>query len=134
MMIVLLANAEMSDLSGSTWRLILLCLAVLTVVSLLMLAPIVLARRRRHRWVEAITLGSVMWGISTAGTIVGTAFAQFKWAQDRLLLIETGYYAPDNTTDAPAWPWGIWIILALGYCALVVCATIRKRVVTPPRD
>ena len=122
-----LANAQTPDLSGSTWRILLLSIAVIAVVTGLALVPMVLARRRAHRWTEALTLGTVAWGLLTAGSIVWIAFAQFNWSQEQMRLIKTGYYDSRNTADAPVWPWALWAVLAVTYGVIVVLSAIRKR-------
>jgi hypothetical protein len=119
-MIHLLASAERTDLSGSDWIIILLMLGIIAAAAVATLVPIGIARHRRLRLAGLIAVGAMLWGLAAAGSAIQTAIAEFNWSRERLRLIQTGYYDPNDTSGAPARPRVLWAALSGVYVALLV--------------
>ena len=131
-MTCVLASAEQTGFSDSGWFVILIGLGVFGAAAVLTVIPIVLARRRRSRRAEAITVAAVFWGLVAAASILHFWLAELRWSNEYLLLVKTGYYDPANTSGAPAWPWPLWGVLAAAYGVLVILALSRSRRPAPP--
>lgn len=129
-----LASAEVTDLSGSGWWIVLIDLGVIAAVAVLALVPMVVARTRFHPRTEGIIAGAFLWGLVTAGSMTYTAITQYQWLRERSLLIKTGYYEPQNDPGAPAWPWGLWVMGLVGYGVLVGYSLSSKKSAGPPPE
>jgi hypothetical protein len=130
-MIPLIANAEQTDLSGSQWLVILICVGVIVVVAALTFVPIAVARSRLYRQADAVTVAALFWGFLTAASVIRFWLARLRWSDELTLRINTGYYDPNNASDAPLWPWLQWGILAVAYGVMVVFTLSRKRPLPP---
>jgi hypothetical protein len=128
----LLASAERTDLSGSGWSIILMGLAVLVGVTVLTAIPIALARRRGLRRAEGITVGMIFWGVVSAGSVIWACLARMQWAKNYQTNLMTGYADPRDLSNQPAWPWGLWAVLAVVFCAILAgCLAGRP---SPPTE
>ena len=122
----LLASAEPTDLSGSQMLVVLIILLVIAVVGAMTATPIAIARRRFHRQAEAVTVAALVWGLLAAGSALYFWLAKLNWSKEYRDLIMTGYYDPQNTGDAPTWPWRLWVPLAAAFVALIVYSLSQK--------
>jgi hypothetical protein len=113
------AYAEPTDLSGSSWLLMMICGAILVGALGLVLVPITLAYYGRLRKTDAITAGAVVWGLAVAWNAMTFAIAEFSWKREWLLRVQTGYFDPRDTKGAPVWSWPIWGSLMVVYALLV---------------
>jgi len=125
-MTCLLAYAETTDTSNSGVIVGLVGLLVIGVVAALTLIPIASARYRRLRHRGAIPTLALLWGLISAGSIIYIIAAEFRWHKEWLVLVQSGYYDPRNTSGAPAWPWPLWIVLALAYAGLLTFCLVGK--------
>jgi hypothetical protein len=114
-----LAYAEPTDLSDSNWQVMLVILAAIAAVVVLVLVPIGVARRRGSRWAGGIVVASLLWGVLTAASVACMVLMQYQRERDRNLDLRTGYAPAPSPTGAPSWPWGLWLILAAVYGALL---------------
>jgi len=129
----LLASAERTNLSSSQWLVILTGLAVLAGVTVLTAVPIGLARRRWGGRGEGVTVAAVFWGVLSAGSVLWYCLAKLQWSEQYQALILSGYYDPRDLSGEPAWPWPLWTLLAVLYCALIAWSLRWKRAPrTPP--
>jgi len=71
--------------------------------------------------------GAILWGMVMAGSALWMVNAQFKWAHERGILLQSGYYDPQNNSGAPAWPWWLWGVLAVAYGVLVGLSLRKKK-------
>lgn len=131
-MTCVLANAEATDLSASGWTVIVIGLLVAGGVAILALLPMASARHGRHQHTGAIQALTLLWALLAGGSVLYIAAAELRWRKEWLVLVQSGYYDPQNTSGAPAWPWLFWIFLAAAYVALF--AFSRGRKCPPPRD
>jgi hypothetical protein len=127
MMASVFAYAQMNDSSGSDLVLILVCAVALGVLCILGAIPIWIARSRRLRYVDFLTVGTVLWGLLSATTVVSLCIAQLNWSKERSVRLESGYAGSDLDQGAPAWPWGLWTMLAATYGVLVLISIVRKK-------
>jgi flagellar basal body-associated protein FliL len=126
-MLFLLATAEAADTSNSGILIVLLSVGVTILAAGFALVPMLLARAGRHPQAEVIAAVAILWALLAAGSVVTTSMAQMKWDKERLMRIESGYYDPQDNTDAPAKPWGAWAGLGAGYAVLLVWSVAMKR-------
>lgn len=107
-------------------KIILICVGILLAVSAVAFIPVAITWSRRHRQGEAITGLSVVWGLLAAGSLCYATTQQINWGQERTKRIMSGYYDPNDNSDAPKLPWVLWGGLALGYGALVAWGLSQK--------
>jgi hypothetical protein len=123
---IFVASAVRTDLSGSQWFIILTGVAILAVVAVLTAIPIGLARRRSAGRSEGVTVAAVFWGVASAGSVLWYYLAKLRWADEYQRLVESGYYDPRDLSGQPAWPWPLWLLLAVVFCALLAWSFRRK--------
>jgi hypothetical protein len=54
-----------------------------------------------------------------------------KWSNEQMIRIQSGYYDPTDTSDAPTLPWQTWAVLAIAYGGLVIWPFSQKRDAPP---
>jgi hypothetical protein len=113
-----LATAASDNPGNITMGLLLFWLASLAMIVALVFLPMRFARA--SRWREIINVGALLWGALAAWSAIGFSHTYAAWSQERLLLIQTGYYDPAGSSGAPLWPWAWWIVLASFY--VLICA------------
>jgi hypothetical protein len=112
------AYAAAPDDSGLGF--IVICLALIGVVCGLALVPLAVAQRRSHKRAINMRIAIIVWAALTCGTLIYVTNAHLQWSKEYLTLIESGYWDPQDTSPAPRQPWGLWILLAVGYGGLLV--------------
>lgn len=112
---------------GDGMLLVLTYLGIVAAVGVLVFVPFRLAKGRRHRRIELVAAAAVLWGAAAAGLFIYSTGEQFKWADERSILIDSGYYDPQSIADAPPWPWNATIVLAAAYVAIVCGALLGGR-------
>jgi H+/Cl- antiporter ClcA len=101
----------------------------------LALIPIGLARYRRHRQADTITVATLVWGVAAAANIIHFWLAELAWSKEYNQEIMTGYVDPKvAAAAAPAWPWAWWAILAAAYVTLMIFALLWKKPPDPPGE
>jgi hypothetical protein len=123
----MLAYAESTDATNSNMMIVLISAGVVIAVSVLAIIPIRLAWSRRHKQSDAIFAMTVLWALLTAGTVVAMSMTQFKWSNERLLRIQSGYYDPLDNSDAPKWPVRSGAALAVAYATLIIWPLAQRR-------
>jgi hypothetical protein len=127
MMLPFLASGGRDDLAGPSIALVLKCVLVLGLAACLSAIPAFLARRRGLPWAEAILAGAVLWGLLAALFAGNFLVAEFRRAQEHLILLMRGYDDPAATEGGPRQPWGCWAALGGVYVVLVAVALLGKR-------
>jgi len=125
-----LASAEGTDLSGSDWLIPLIAIGVIVFTGALAFIPIAISRYRLLDQVRGIIAATILWGIVVAGSVIWIASAGLKWSKERRLLVNTGYYDPQDNSSAPAWPWRLWLALVVVYCGLVLWSLAQTKSAT----
>lgn len=126
-MMLLLANAEPTDLSESQLPVILACLLVIVVAAAMTVIPIAIATRRSHRRMDVVIAAALAWGLAAAASVIYFWLAEIQWSQEYQRMIKTGYFDPQDTSGAPAYPWQQWIVLAAVFVGLIAYTMFRKR-------
>jgi hypothetical protein len=54
-----------------------------------------------------------------------------KWSNEQMIRIQSGYYDPADTSDAPTLPWRTWAVLTIAYGGLVIWPFSQKREAPP---
>jgi uncharacterized membrane protein len=121
-----LAYAEPASSSSDNLEIVMISLGVIAISCVLAFVPLALCWARHHRQTETVMAAAVLWGVVTAGSIIFAISAQMKWSHERLLRIESGYYDPQDQSDAPAKPFTIWGALAIAYGGLIAWAASQK--------
>ena len=123
----LLAYAESGDPNAMNLVIILGGIGIVAATAILAFALIFTARARGHRHAEFILVAAVFWGLITVGSLMYAGEAQLNWSKEYTLRLETGYLDPQDTSDAPRLPWGIWTGLGVAYGAMMAWALWQKR-------
>jgi hypothetical protein len=121
-----LAYAESTDPTVSNLSTVLACAAIVLVAGVFALVPILIAWSRRHRHSQAIFAVAMLWGMLVSISGGSTVLARMKYSHEHLLQIQSGYYDPQDTSDAPKLPWLTWAGLAIAYGTLVAWPLMRK--------
>jgi hypothetical protein len=121
-----LAYAESTDPTVSNLSTVLACAAIVLVAGMFALVPILIAWSRRHRHSQAIFAVAMLWGMLVSISGGSTVLARMKYSHEHLLQIQSGYYDPQDTSDAPKLPWLTWAGLAIAYGTLVAWPLMRK--------
>ena len=115
-----LAYADVHPSELSTLRVVMYCAMWMGLFAVLAAVPIMTARRRGHRHAEAIMALALVCALVAGGSACMTVSALDKWAREDELLLDTGYYSPqEQHHERPAMPWGLWIGVGVAYCAIV---------------
>jgi hypothetical protein len=118
--------ADRGESSEANLRFVMVCLGVIVAVGALAVVPMVLARRRGHRREEKVTGLTVLWALVLGGSILVSETARVKWAREQTIRIQSGYYDPQDVSDAPRYPWELWAALGVAYGGLVAWAGMAK--------
>ncbi|MGD0462406.1 MAG: hypothetical protein ABSB74_07945 [Tepidisphaeraceae bacterium] len=121
-----LAFAESGDPNATNLPIILGGLFILAVIALLAFALIFISRARGHRQTELITVATIFWALAAAGSLLYAGESQMDWSHQYALRLETGYLDPQDTSDAPRLPWGIWSGLGVAYGAMLLWSFSQK--------
>jgi ABC-type transport system involved in multi-copper enzyme maturation permease subunit len=132
-MTAVLAYADNSDSTLSNLQTVVYAVFIVLATVVVALIPIFISRARRHRKSESILVAVFFWACITAGSAIYTQQSQMNWSRKYLTRVESGYYDPNNTTDAPKLPWLLWSSLAAAYAGILSWSVFGKRLTSPPR-
>jgi hypothetical protein len=122
-----LAYADAGDPNATSLPFVLIGLGIFAAIALLAFALIFIVRVRGHRKTELITVAAVFWALIAAGSLLYGGETQMDWSKQYAMRLETGYLDPQDTSDAPQLPWGIWSGLGVAYGALLFWSLSQKR-------
>ena len=114
-----LARADSADSTVSNLNTVLICGGIALGVLIVAIVPVMLAWSRRHRHSNGLAAVAVLWGLIALVSFSTTAMDEMKYSREHLMSIESGYYDPNDTSDAPALPMALWALLAVAYAALM---------------
>ena len=118
-MCIPLGYVEPADTTNSSFHLIFIWLGIIAGAAILAFVPLAIAATRRHRQLSLILTAAVVWGCVSAGISMYAVMQQSNWSREQMLRVDTGYYDPLNTADAPKLPWVAWSVLGAGYIGLI---------------
>lgn len=118
-LLTLLANADASDPTVTNLTTVLICAGIAVAVLIVAAAPILVTWSRRHRHAEGLTAVAILWGLIAAVSVSVSVFDQMKYKREHLMNIESGYYDPNDTSDAPTLPLITWTLLGMAYVVLL---------------
>ncbi len=112
-----LAYADTTDPTQTNFLILLLCILLIGCVCGMAFLVLLLARSRRHRRVEYLTVLTIFWAFLTAASLAYSAVTRLDWSQENALRLETGYGNPDD--NPPQLPWKTWVALAAAWGGLI---------------
>ena len=115
----LLAYADSGDPTLNNLQTVVGAVFIVLATLVLATAVIFISRSRRHRQSESIMVAAFFWACITAGSLIYAGQAQLKWSKEYLVRVESGYYDPNNTADAPKLPWTLWGGLGAAYVGMI---------------
>jgi hypothetical protein len=122
-----LAYAQGGDNSDLNLRIVLVSIGVIAGIAVLGLIPVCIAWSRRHRRGDLILAAAVVWGVLTGAVVLRWAVTEIQWSREWLMCIKSGYYDPNDQSDAPQRPWQRWTGLGLGYGGLIIWSLGGKK-------
>jgi hypothetical protein len=122
-----LARANAVDSTVSNLSAVLVCAGIALAVGVVTMAPVMIAWSRRHRHTRGLAALAVLWGVLAAISVSAAALDRMKYSRDHLTAIESGYYDPNDTSDAPSLPVPAWTALGIGYAALLAWPLISGK-------
>jgi glucan phosphoethanolaminetransferase (alkaline phosphatase superfamily) len=122
-----LAYAESVDPTNSNLSTVLTCAVVVLVMGVVALVPVMMAWSRRHRRSDAIMAVAILWGLLASVIVASAVLAKMKFSHEHLLLIQSGYYDPNDVTDVPKLPWLALSGLTVGYVLLLIWPLVKPR-------
>lgn len=114
-----LAYAEVRDSNDMSLMMVLGAALILGATAAAAFILIHIARRRRHRRTDLLGAAVFFWGLLTAGSLLYAQQSQMSWSKEYTVRLESGYFDPHDTTDAPKLPWAIWTGLGVAYGAML---------------
>lgn len=127
-----LARAESVDSTVSNLTTVLACGGIAIGVLVVAIVPVMIGWSRRHRHGEALAAMAILWGLIAAVTICKATLDQMNYSRQHLTDIESGYWPPNDTSDAPPFPLKVSAVLAVGYLVLLAWPFLRGRQSAPP--
>ena len=121
-----LAYAQVRDSSDMSLIMILAAAVILAATAAAAYVLIHIARRRRHPRTDLLGAAAFFWALLTAGSLLYAEQSQMNWSKEYTVRLESGYFDPTDTTDAPKLPWKIWTGLGIAYGALLMWALSQK--------
>jgi lysylphosphatidylglycerol synthetase-like protein (DUF2156 family) len=123
---ILLGRAESVDPTLGSLVTVLTCAGIVLGVAVAASVPVLIAWARRHKRADWVITVAILWGVLTIVSVASTVLAQMKYSHEHALAVQSGYFDPNDTTDAPALPLRIWAILGIGYVALLAWPLLRR--------
>jgi hypothetical protein len=120
----LLAYADSSDATQTTFIVLLLCIAGIVGICFLVGLLVLLSRRHERYFAERIGTAAVFWGIIASGNIIYVTVTQVKWKQQHYQDLLTGY--ANLQESAPSFPWVLWTALIIVFAVLLVMTISRR--------
>ena len=114
-----LARADSTDSTVSNLTTVLACAGIAVGVLVVAIVPVMVGWSRRHRHAEALAAVALLWGLIAAVSTCVATLDQMKYSRQHLADIESGYWDPNDTSDAPKLPLAMWGAFAVAYVAMV---------------
>ena len=126
-----LARADSADSTVSNLTTVLACAGIAIGVLVVAIVPVMIGWSRRHRHAEALAAVAALWGLIAAINICKATLDQMNYSRQHLADVESGYWDPNDTSDAPPLPVATWSTLGVGYLAMVTWSFLGGRPSAP---
>jgi hypothetical protein len=126
-MVCPLSVAENTRGSDTSLLVPLICIGSIALIAVLAFIPLLVGSLRRHKNGEALLAMTVLWAIVAIGIVVNTIIEQNRWSSERQIRVNSGYYDPNDNSQAPLWPVKSGGGLGVGYVALLIWASTARR-------
>jgi hypothetical protein len=123
----LLGVAENTGGSDTSLMVPLICIGSIALIAVLALVPLLVGSLRRHSNGHALLAMAALWAIMAIGIVVNTIIEQNRWSSERQIRVNSGYYDPNDNSQAPPWPIKSGGVLGIGYAALLIWAATARR-------
>src|ERR1700722_3177775 len=120
-----IAYADAPDDPNSAVLIVLVSAGLLVLSAGMAFVPVCLAWARRHRHSDVIVPLAILWALIAVISFIFTFVSQYHWSKNRMVLIESGYYDPQDVSGAPSFPWVLWIGLGVVYVGLILWSLMR---------
>jgi hypothetical protein len=128
---IVLAYAQAQDSSDMSLVMVFAAALILAATAAAAYVLIHIARRRRHPRTDLIGAAAFFWALLTAASLLYAEQSQMNWSKEYNVRLESGYFDPTDTTDAPKLPWKTWTGLGIAYTAMLTWALSQKRTAPP---
>jgi lysylphosphatidylglycerol synthetase-like protein (DUF2156 family) len=122
----LLARAESVDPTLGSLVTVLTCAGIVLGVAVAASVPVMIAWSRRHRRADWVITVAILWGVLTVVSVASFVLKEMQYSHAHMLDVESGYYDPNDTSDAPRLPVSMWTVLGIGYLGLLAWPLIRR--------
>ncbi|HEY2584641.1 MAG TPA: hypothetical protein VGI81_02625 [Tepidisphaeraceae bacterium] len=122
----LLGRAESVDPTLGSLVTVLTCAGIVLGVAVAASIPVMIAWSRRHRRADWVITLAILWGVLTVVSVASFVLKEMKYSHEHVLAIESGYFDPNDVSDAPPPPLTMWAILGVGYLALLAWPLLRR--------
>ena len=113
-----LAYAQSAGDSNSL-TVIVMAFAIVLGACVLAFIPIFTALSRRNHQSHSIAVMSIFWGVAVAVITIWYMLQRLDWSKELTIRMRSGYYDPNDLSDAPAFPWILLVIAAGAWVALL---------------
>ena len=126
-----LARADSVDSTVSNLTTVLICGGIALGVIIVAIIPVMLAWSRRHRHANGLAAIAVLWGLIALVSLSTTAMDEMKYSREHQMSFMSGYYDPNDASDAPALPVAVWVVLGVAYAALLAWPFLLRPAADP---
>ena len=124
-----LAYAQSAGDSNSL-TVIVMAFAIVLGACILAFIPIFTALSRKNHQSHSIAVMSLFWGVAVAVVTIWCMLQRLDWSKELTMRMQSGYYDPNDLSDAPAFPWVILIVAAGAWIVLLTWAFVGARLPT----
>jgi len=121
-----LAYAQSAGDSNSL-TVIVMAFAIVLGACVLAFIPIFTALSRKNHQSHSIAVMSIFWGVAVAVVTIWCMLQRLDWSKELTMRLQSGYYDPNDLSDAPAFPWIILIVAAGAWIVLLAWAFVGAR-------
>jgi hypothetical protein len=122
-----LGYADSNDTTNASIAVLVISSGIIVLAIAAAMLPICIAWRRRIRQSDAVVPLCILWALSIAAVSIYAYVSKTRWNAEYTLRIESGYFDPRDTSDAPSPPWVLWYVSAVIYILLIVWAARAKQ-------
>lgn len=122
-----LARAEQVDPTRGNLTAVLTCAGIVLGVGVVALIPVMIAWSRRHQRADWVMTVAILWAVLATVSLASTVLAEMKYSDEHTMAIQSGYFDPNDMSDAPPLPIRTWTALGVAYLALLAWPMVRRQ-------